>query len=461
MPKTKAWTKTNLTETVMQASGLKVDREKGYIYNVKILGKDSLNNRRYSDPACDQAAVCYEGIGVNTNHPDAEAATRPRTIQEGIGWLENIQVKKDGVYGDLGIFKEDPQSGKIFEAAERRPDRFGLSHNAEGQVNHSGGEDVVEAIDSVRSVDLVQRPATTKGLFESVTDDVELIEEPQIMVVKKYKFKKLVEALSKSLTIRAGLLALLEDDMTPAGFTADTPVSVPQDAAAPSSDEAARAAFKAAIVAVLDDDTLSWEDTQSKIEQLVSSLQSMTETPSVDDGSGDGSEGADESAIPEGKRPVKTKAGNSELIESNKRISALEGIIAKNLASDAARKTIVANKVTLTEERVETLAAIPDAKIRTRMLEDWKKIDKVTAKPVPKSRRNDDDFNAVALEEEFDEDSLDDDFEPAPRPQQRRGKRPVNSPPALLEAEGDDVQGSASKDAADFMKRINRTVSAQ
>lgn len=56
----------------------------------------------------------------------------------------------------------------ICEAAERFPENFGLSHNA--HVNwlvKDDGHRVCESINTVRSVDLVCRPATTNGIFES------------------------------------------------------------------------------------------------------------------------------------------------------------------------------------------------------------------------------------------------------------------------------------------------------
>lgn len=55
----------------------------------------------------------------------------------------------------------------IVEAAQRNPRRFGLSHHAEGRVVQRQGKSVVESIESVKSVDLVQSPATNQGLFES------------------------------------------------------------------------------------------------------------------------------------------------------------------------------------------------------------------------------------------------------------------------------------------------------
>lgn len=144
-----------------------VDREAGVIRNVKVLGRDSRNGRVYSDTALRQAARLYEGLGVNLNHPDRRETSIERPVQDGFGWLEGVRVGDDGVYGNLHYLKSHPHSAVIVEAAERNPRRFGLSHNAEGRVERRDGRTVVESIETVRSVDVVQNPATNRGLFES------------------------------------------------------------------------------------------------------------------------------------------------------------------------------------------------------------------------------------------------------------------------------------------------------
>lgn len=145
----------------------RVDREAGIIRGVKILGSESKNGRTYTAKAMEQAARHYQGREVNINHPDRKSASAERRIEDGFGWLESIEIKPDGVYGDLHYLKEHPVASLVAEAAERNPNRFGLSHNAEGTVSRDGDRNVVESIESVRSVDLVQSPATNRGLFES------------------------------------------------------------------------------------------------------------------------------------------------------------------------------------------------------------------------------------------------------------------------------------------------------
>ena len=49
---------------------------------------------------------------------------------------------------------------------------LGFSHHADIIVRKSNGKTVVESIDKVHSVDLVNVPATTKGVFESEADSM-------------------------------------------------------------------------------------------------------------------------------------------------------------------------------------------------------------------------------------------------------------------------------------------------
>lgn len=161
-PKTKSQT---LYERV--ASSGVVDKQAGVIRGVKILGTESANGRTYTQEAIRGAAKLYENIGVFADHPHRATPDQERKVSERLGWLENIQVKRDGLYGDLHILKSHPLAAAVFEAAERNPRLIGLSHNATGDTKRVDGRTFVERVTSVRSVDLVTDPATTRGLFES------------------------------------------------------------------------------------------------------------------------------------------------------------------------------------------------------------------------------------------------------------------------------------------------------
>jgi hypothetical protein len=189
-----------------------VDAAAGIVRGVKVLGLVSDNGRRYLAEAVRAAAPLYEGKGVYLDHP-----ARPglqRSARDRIGWLQRVRVEADGLYADLHLLTSDPASAKILEAADKRPELFGLSHNAEGKGDHEGGVFVVSEITEVRSVDLVADPATNKSLFEGRT-------MPRTL-------KDLVEAGKLAPKAKAQFLEdMYEDDEAPLG---DLPAS-PEPAA--------------------------------------------------------------------------------------------------------------------------------------------------------------------------------------------------------------------------------------
>jgi hypothetical protein len=156
------------TETLFEyvASGeLRVDRGLGVIRDVKVLGLESANGRRYTPEALARALPLYQGTRVYVDHPQA-ARGQQRRLVEGFGRLQNVREGEGGLYADLYYLKSHPLAELTAEAAERMPETLGLSHNAVGRVRQEGEATIVEEILQVRSVDLVGDPATTAGLFE-------------------------------------------------------------------------------------------------------------------------------------------------------------------------------------------------------------------------------------------------------------------------------------------------------
>lgn len=171
-----------------------MDTAAGVIRGVKVLGLISQNGRRYLPAAIAKAAPLYEGIGVFLDHP--ARPNEQRSARDRIGWLEKVQVQNDGLYADLHLLTSDPTAAKILEAAQKRPDLFGLSHNAEGKGTHEAGVFVVAEITEVKSVDLVADPATNRSLFEGTTIATELREDDAKKDEPSWK-DKLNEAIGK------------------------------------------------------------------------------------------------------------------------------------------------------------------------------------------------------------------------------------------------------------------------
>jgi hypothetical protein len=155
-------------ESVLSGRGIRVNREAGTIANVKILGLVSENGRQYLPAAIQAAKKLYEGVHVNIDHPK-DSPDQQRSAYDRFGKLTRIRwVEGEGLYGDLVYLKTHPMAERICEAAERMPDAFGMSHNAQGEgEENKDGVFVVSKIVEVRHVDLVADPATTKSLSES------------------------------------------------------------------------------------------------------------------------------------------------------------------------------------------------------------------------------------------------------------------------------------------------------
>lgn len=276
-------------ESVCGAPG-RVDREAGIIHGVKILGKTSLNGREYSDAALQDAAQRYAGMRVNIDHPEKQAIKSARGTMEQWGWLESIEVRDDGVFGDLHFLKTHPHTEPLLELAERRPDKFGLSHNADCSGYLNGRKQVIESVDKVRSVDVVQKPATTQGLFEH--------EEEQGDDMPKKTFRAILESAPENLKGRSQLLKLLEmDGMADMGAM---PVEVPAEATA---EDQVWAGFRGAIIGILDDDSLDIATTRDQIMKVLDSYSSAFETGAT--GGEAEAEGATTEGVDELRREVR------------------------------------------------------------------------------------------------------------------------------------------------------------
>jgi len=147
---------------------LRVDRGRSMILGVKVLGVESANGRRYLPQALLDARPLYENLPVNVDHTE----NGRRSYRDRIGRLINVRLEADGLYGDLLVNPRHPMAEQLFWDAENCPQNVGLSHDAQGKTRIENGTVVVERIESVRSVDLVAEPATTKSLFEDIAPPV-------------------------------------------------------------------------------------------------------------------------------------------------------------------------------------------------------------------------------------------------------------------------------------------------
>lgn len=149
------------------STSTKIDKEKGIIYGVKLIGFESKNNRAYPAQVLKKAVNLYEGVKIYLNHPEKDP-TAQRRYQELIGVVRNARfIEGSGNYGDVHYNPKHPHAEQLAWDVEHQPESVGLSHNALLSYKNVGGKTVVEEILKVRSVDLVTEPATTANLFES------------------------------------------------------------------------------------------------------------------------------------------------------------------------------------------------------------------------------------------------------------------------------------------------------
>lgn len=356
-----------LLETVSPNGSLTVDREAGIIRGVKILGKESPNTYRrghpriYEDKAMHSAARLYEGVSVNIDHPENRVAEKERRVGEGFGQLRQCSVRPgEGVYGDLHYIKAHPLAESVVEAAERMPNLLGLSHNASGDMVYRGGKEVVEDVTHVRAVDLVRRPATTRNLFESEDDTVSVV-------------STLKDALAKIPDGTFGKAQLLEQ--VEAGVVpADAPVAAP---AGEGSNEQIKAAFRAAIDAAFDDDSLDMKATLAKIKEVLKAFESTkkamskstpSEEPAAEAGNGDAAAPALEGVDPklaEALKPLLESVGTLAT-----EVKELKETKEADKATAHVRQLLESRRINPTPVRIKALLAAENEEEQRQLMDD-------------------------------------------------------------------------------------------
>ena len=146
---------------------VRVDRDRGVLRGVKLIGLDSQNGRRYRDTALQKATSLYEEAKVNVNHPK-EGPLTPRDYQDRLGVIRGVDFRKgEGLFGDLHFNPKHVLAEQLIWDAQHNPGNVGFSHNVLARLSQEDEVAIVEEISRVVSVDLVADPATTKGLFEN------------------------------------------------------------------------------------------------------------------------------------------------------------------------------------------------------------------------------------------------------------------------------------------------------
>lgn len=338
--------KCNLIETTFSES-LQIDREKAVIHGVKILGKRSKNNREYTDVAMDQAAGLYEDIRVNVDHPQRRNKESDRGIAEGFGVIKGPHHRRgQGVYGDLHYLKSHPLAEMVIERAERMPHTFGLSHNADGEVSHRNGTTIVEGVERVKSVDLVDQPATNAGLFESFEEVT--------------KVKKTIKEIVKEHGAKANkkTIALLREMTEMDAEVAELPVEVEPET---SAEDQVKQAFRAMVVAAFDDSSLDTQATIAKIKEILKAQEKLE--------GGGGSEDGEKTPASDSE-----PAAESHQQKSDPAMTKLQEQVGRMERRETARDILESHSLTLGDldaDRRKLILAQADEDAMRKLVESW------------------------------------------------------------------------------------------
>lgn len=146
----------------------------GVVRGVKLLGLRSRNRRNYDTPGVRKSAVEHlSGARIFIDHP--ETPSTPRSYRDAFGVVENCHyVAGRGFYGDIRYNPKHFLADQFIWDVKNNPSGLGMSVNARlvyGPKKDKNGDEVVESIEMVRSLDVVTKPATSTGIFEHEDED--------------------------------------------------------------------------------------------------------------------------------------------------------------------------------------------------------------------------------------------------------------------------------------------------
>lgn len=155
------------TQAVAKGEKLRWSPETHVLHDLCMLSPDSRNGRTYTPNAMQNLRELYEGARAYQDHPDDPTAQR--STRERLGRWHNVRIEGGKLRGDLHYDPNHPYAKSLIWAAQECPEHCGVSHNveAEGYEDPETGHFTVARVNEVRSVDIVDDPATNKSLLES------------------------------------------------------------------------------------------------------------------------------------------------------------------------------------------------------------------------------------------------------------------------------------------------------
>jgi hypothetical protein len=278
-------------------------------------------------------------------------------------------VESDGMYADLHYNRRHPNAGQILEDCERFPTNFGMSHNAEGEVDLVDGKQIVESLAHVESVDVVGQPATNSGIWESRNKGRRLN--------MKKTIKRIIEDAPKGTKGIIGLREQVEEGLLDEESIIDVPVEAAgEDVASVGGAEGeVKAALKTAVAAAFDDPNLDLTATLNAIktilkahEDIVGPVGETSEAPTTasDSGTADTSTDTSDSGGDAGASEASTSDADDE--------TGTDEEVKESLKRKLKATTMLAAVgISITETKVKALSNKDLTKDeREELLESWK-----------------------------------------------------------------------------------------
>jgi hypothetical protein len=169
--------------TIVDLKSSKIDSENMVIRRMSILSKNAYDRdgkvfRRFSDDAMTDALQVFNGAIARVDHDrEITDSGASRGVKTGYGVFKDLTMSDGMIYGDLHLW-DCPEAKKVLSIAQRTPSAVGNSIHTGGILGKSekGIEIIARLLNrnssgNLPSVDLVDDPAATMGVFNSKPDN--------------------------------------------------------------------------------------------------------------------------------------------------------------------------------------------------------------------------------------------------------------------------------------------------
>lgn len=290
----------------------KIDREKGIIYDVIVLGPTSPNTHgienvekgtKYPTTTREKAIPIYEGLHVRIDHvkrpgpDDKDFDPNDKGCDDQYGILREVRDNGQYMLANLHFLTTHPLTPRVLESVDRKLNLYSLSHNAYSVGRIEDGWFVVEEIVEAWSVDLVNKGATTGTLVAERHK-----RKGDAMKTMKLKSFLRETVMPKLAAVQQKQLKLtLEEDVLPT----DAEVSY-DDASAADPMEMLAAAFDEAIIAVVRSDGTK-EEKLAKIGDLFDHQDAVITGTATEEADDDEEDDEDDDEEEEGKTSERSR----------------------------------------------------------------------------------------------------------------------------------------------------------